>query len=239
MHPWHHIHVTVEDREAAAIWHDQHTEVVRVKPTPRSEQLFHGPNLIQIQSNAVASEPNNAVIEAIGMSVTDLPALLSDWTSAKGTILSQTAKTALVLDPWGVPFEFVQAAAAGHTHITVSTPDPDSLLSWYEENVGGEKCDCDWDNARLGLQFDTIMLCFRETQSQEQNRPWGPLDHLGWVTENLDKSYEEMTANNVKFPVKPREFGRVRIAFAADPCGIWFELVEPPDGDIRIIKPNM
>jgi len=60
-----------------------------------------------------------------------------------------------------------------------------------------------------------------------------PIDHLGWYTDDLDASFTHLSANGVKFPVKPREFGQVRLAFAEDPGGNWIELLEPPKGIIK------
>ena len=236
MYPWHHIHATVDDREAAAIWHEKHTGARRNKPSPRSENLYYGPNLLQFQSEAVAKEPKSATIDSIGLSTPNLPEMLSSWTAADGKILSQQKETSQVLDPWGVAFELVEANAAGQTHLNISTGDPDSLLSWYESNLGGERGDCAWDSNRSGLNFDTITLFFQESKFQKHKHPWGPIDHIGWITHDLDDTFEKLTDNNVKFTAKPREFGIVRLAFFIDPCGILIELVEPPEG--MNLKPN-
>jgi hypothetical protein len=61
------------------------------------------------------------------------------------------------------------------------------------------------------------------------------IDHLGWYTEDLDTTFHQLSTNSVHFPVLPREFGPVRLAFAEDPCGNWIELLEPPNG--IIMKP--
>jgi hypothetical protein len=60
-----------------------------------------------------------------------------------------------------------------------------------------------------------------------------PIHHLGWYTNNLDDLFQKMSSKGINFPIKPREFGPVRLAFAEDPCGIWIELLEPPNGIIR------
>ncbi len=236
MYPWHHIHATVEDREAAALWHEKFTKADRKKPSPRSENLYFGPNLLQFQTDAVAREPKQSAIESIGLDTDNLSEMLSNWTSAKGTVLSRTDELALALDPWAVPFELVAADAIGQTHLNISSADPESLLGWYEKNLGGEKCGCDWDTARSGLKFDTITLYFQQPDSDRQKLSWGPIDHIGWLTDDLDGCYERLTANEVKFTVKPREFGIVRLAFIVDPGGILIELVEPPEG--MNIKPD-
>ncbi len=64
--PWHHIHITLDDRQAVAEWHDAHTLAVRREPTKRSENLMYGPNLLQVQGEDVARAPRGAWIDARG-----------------------------------------------------------------------------------------------------------------------------------------------------------------------------
>ncbi len=230
--PWHHVHITLPDREAAAIWHAGHTPAERGPPTKRSENLFCGPNLLQIQTVAVADEPRGARIDSIGIGVPDLKAALANWQSGGGSVIAQTTTTIRLNDPWGAPFELVETAQAGFTHINIAAQDPGRLLAWYEVNLGGERTACEWDSSRLALMYDTIQIVFAKTEPDATARVGRPIDHLGWYTEDLDATFERLSANSVSFPIPPREFGPVRLAFAEDPCGIWVELVEPPDGII-------
>lgn len=237
MYPWHHIHATVDDREAAALWHVQQTKAKRNKPSPRSENLYYGPNLLQFQTEAVAKQAKKASIDSIGLSTQNLPAMVSAWSAADGTILFQGEGASNVLDPWGVAFELVEADESAQSHLNISTDDPESLLSWYISNLGGERCECPWNTNRSGLKFDTITIFFQESKFRQHEQPWGPIDHIGWLTDDLDESYELLTASNTKFIVQPREFGQVRLAFIVDPCGILIELVEPPEG--MNLKPGL
>jgi hypothetical protein len=188
--------------------------------------LTYGPNLLQIQSEAVANKPQEALIESIGLCVGDLPAALKEWASNGGTILSQSGKTALVLDPWSVAFELVASEPAGQTHLNISTTHPEGLINWYSSNLGGKPCLCTWDFSRSGLTYNTIDLLFQKIDSRKSRRPWGPIDHIGLLVGNLDQTYDTLTAKGVPFTVKPREFGSARIAFILDPCGILIELIE-------------
>jgi catechol 2,3-dioxygenase-like lactoylglutathione lyase family enzyme len=80
--------------------------------------------------------------------------------------------------------------------------------------------------------YDTIQIVFAKIEPDVAATVGRPIDHLGWYTDDLDATFERLSANSVSFPIPPREFGQVRLAFAEDPCGIWVELVEPPDGII-------
>ena len=229
--PWHHIHVTLPDREAAAKWHDQHTPAKRIQPTKRSENLYYRPNLLQIQSTAVAPEPRDGRIDSIGIGVLNLKDTLAEWESAGGTIDILTRYFAKVHDPWGVPFELVERSSGGYTHINISAVAPGQLRDWYEDNLGGTRVTCEWDKTRLALEYDTMLIAFNPASSTISSSAKRTIDHLGWYTNDVDRIFNKLSVNGVDFPGKPRDYGSVRLAFAEDPCGIWIELhILPNEG---------
>jgi catechol 2,3-dioxygenase-like lactoylglutathione lyase family enzyme len=229
---WHHVHITLSDREAAAKWHDQHTPAKRTQPTRRSENIYCGPNLLQIQSIKVAPESRDAHIESIGIGVLNINEAVTDWRSAGGSIDSLSRHIAKVRDPWGVPFEFIESSQSGYTHINIAVAEPKQLCNWYESNLGGTRVTCDWDNTRFVLAYDTMQIMFISLTPPISSTAERYIDHLGWFTEDLDTIYQRLSAQNVRFPVIPRKYGPVRLAFAEDPCGNWIELLEPPNGNI-------
>ena len=109
--PWHHVHITVQDREAAAHWHAEHTPATRKEPTPRSENLVCAPNLMQIQSRPVASQATDAYLHSVGISTTDMDRFVARWRAAGGTVKS-TGATAQLIDPWGLGVEVISGEAA-------------------------------------------------------------------------------------------------------------------------------
>jgi len=231
--PWHHVHITLSDREAAARWHEQHSPAKRTQPTKRSENLYCGPNLLQIQSTAVAPEPSDGRIESIGIGVLNVSEAVADWQSAGGFIDNLTRRTARVRDPWGVPFELIESTHMGYTHINIAVAAPEELRDWYESNLGGTRLTCEWDDSRFVLAYDTMKVMFISATSPVSSTVERVIDHLGWYTKDLDTTYRWLSTKKVHFPVMPREFGPVRLAFAEDPCGNWIELLEPPNGIIR------
>jgi len=234
--PWHHMHITLKDREAAALWHDQHSPAKRIQPTNRSEQLYSGPNLLQIQSIAVAPKSHNGFISSIGIGVLNLTEVIFDWQSSGGIVIVRTDHTAWIQDPWGVPFEIVEGPRVGYTHINIAANAPEQLCDWYETNLGGMRTACEWDKTRLALEYDTMLLIFIPISSSVYPSSERPLDHMGWCTRDLDATYQRLSSNGVHFPVVPRVFGPVRLAFLEDPCGCWIELVEPKNGIISKLK---
>jgi len=232
--PWHHVHITITDREAAARWHEQYTLAKRVQPTKRSENLFCGPNLMQIQSESFTPEPRDARIDNIGIGVSNIIETVADWQSAGGSVETLTDQVALVRDPWGVRFELVEKSSVGYTHINIAAKIPQKLCDWYESNIGGTRTTCEWDDTRFALEYDTIQIVFMMSPITSVSER--PIDHLGWYTEDLEADFNRLSSKGVHFPVAPRPFGPVRLAFAEDPSGNWIELLEPPNG--VIIKPT-
>jgi len=230
---WHHVHITLSDREAASKWHEQHSPAKRSPPTIRSENLYCGPNLLQIQSTTVSPDPRNRCIGSIGIGVLNINDTAIDWQSAGGSIEVLKKHIAKVRDPWGVPFELVEGYDIGYTHINLVAAEPELLSKWYESNLGGTRVKCDWDDTRFVLAYDTMLIMFISDTVSISSTTERYIDHLGWFTEDLDSTYQRLSANNVHFPVLPREYGPVRLAFAEDPYRNWIELLEPPNGKIR------
>ena len=105
---WHHIHITIEDRSAAAGWYGDAISARRSEPTPRSENLWFDRNLIQIQSEDVAADSVSR-FHSIGFMAADLNSALGKLVDAGATIIRRHEKTALISDPFGTSMELVAA----------------------------------------------------------------------------------------------------------------------------------
>lgn len=234
---WHHIHITIEDRSAAAGWYREAVGARRAEPTPRSENLWFDRNLIQIQSEEVAADSVSR-FHSIGFSVEDLDASLRKLVDAGATIIQRHQKMALLADPFGTSVELVAADRDCQSHVNIVCDDPSVHASWYAEMFDGVRVECPWDESRQAVRWCTETVCFLQNQNKAQrktNRDKGrssedrAIDHIGWYVLDLEKSYEELSARDVTFPVPPTPFGAVRLAFLKDPGGIWIELLEPAD----------
>ena len=95
---------------------------------------------------------------------------------------------------------------------------------------------CEWDSNRLALEYDTMLIVFNSVKSTAFSSGKPINGHLGWYTDDVDGLFHELSKNGVKFPVKPRDYGTVRLAFAEDPCGLWIELHILPRGGKPIFK---
>ena len=95
---------------------------------------------------------------------------------------------------------------------------------------GGVAGTCPWDPSRLGVGYDTMWISFTsEPVEAEETRP---IDHIGFFTSELDATSARLEEIGAPFPIPPRPFNTVRLAFFEDPGGIWVELVELPGGRI-------
>ncbi|MDP6377794.1 MAG: VOC family protein [Pseudomonadales bacterium] len=232
-YPWHHVHITLPDRTEAAAWHSAHTPAHRVAATPRSENLYIGPNLLQIQGEAVATAPEHGRVARIGIGVPDVGDVVEHMLARGGRLRHADGDATVVEDAWGTCLELVERPSPGYTHVAVECHDPGALAAWYERMLGGIRGDCAWDRQRTLVVFDTMALTFEQRDTFKPET--GIIDHYGWYTEDLDVAYSELSNLGVSFPVAPRQFGKVRLAFMHDPVGIWIELLEA-EGK-RIEKP--
>ena len=230
--PWHHVHLTSPDRGTSAAWYQQHLGLHRADPSKRSENLYLGPNLIQIQGEAVAVTPHSGEIENLGFGVPDPEAFVSRLVAGGAT----RTDTRTVLDPWGTPFEFIEADVTDikFQGVHIGVDDPDAVAHWYAGHLGGQVTACPFDRTRLQVSYDTA--CLTVGERQQASAKSRPIDHLGWFCNDLTHLATSLTRSGVEFTIPPRPYGGVRLAFIRDPAGIWSELVEPPGG--RILSRN-
>ncbi|XOV86629.1 MAG: VOC family protein [Pseudomonadota bacterium] len=224
--PWHHVHVTMAERQRAASWYEQYLGATLKTPTPRSENLMYGPNLMQFQGDAVAGPLTGSRLLSLGFTVPSV-ATITGLTNVRAV---QASGTVLATDPFGMQLELTVGDTFAQTHLNIAADAPDELADWYHTHFGGEACTCDFDPQRRGLAWDTYRIYFLPMQATPTDNRC--IDHIGWYTTNLDAEYQALIDSGVDFAVPPRDFGAVRLAFARDPTGIWIELVEPPNGKV-------
>ena len=228
-----HVHVTTKQRDVAASWLSERVGGLTVgKPTPRSENVLDARrNLFQVQSSApLAIEPDgSAWVSSVGIGVEDLAATLAAWEEAGGAVTTRSGAVAGVVDPWGVPYELVQSDDPGLSHVNVLCRRPDELLDWYETHLGGVRSTPAFDPSRQALRFPTGMqLVF--TQAPDETVAPDPsdktlrrIDHLGFAAGDVAAACEVLKSAGVTITMEFGKFGP--FAFAADPSGLWFELM--------------
>lgn len=114
-------------------------------------------------------------------------------------------------------------------HVHVVNPEWHDAAPWLAEHA---PLDCvAWEHQG----YDTCQLLFRQADAAtlDQGAGYRHYDHLGWFVEDIHGTCDELVAGGVEFPAhasrgaaNPPQPGDGRmIAFARDPGGIWFELV--------------
>lgn len=227
--PWHHVHLTHPNREEVAIWYTRYLGARRGEATKRSENLWYGKNLVQIQSDTVVKPPKTGEFDHIGLSTQDIKHSINTAIDASARQIGED----LITDPWGTRIQFVQSSVFGFHHVLINCTDPSESVRWYAVNLGGEVITCPWNKSYLAVQYDTMWMVFGRGE-KGANNPLAsrPVCHTGWYTDDIDKVVERMISNGCQFPIPVRPFGTVRLAFAEDPSGLWVELVELPGGKI-------
>ena len=227
--PWHHIHLTHQDREEVALWYASHLGARRGKGTPRSENLWYGNNLVQVQSDTSIKPPTSGEFGHIGLGAPNPTETLKTAVDAGATQVDEN----LITDPWGTPIQLVESEVTEFHHLLVLCTDPDESSAWYATHIGGEIVTCPWNDNYQAIRYDTMWLLFGQAESAEAVlKPTRSVCHGGWYTPNIDETVSRMEAAGCKFPVPIMPFGAVRLAFAEDPSGLWIELLEMPGGEI-------
>ena len=222
--PWHHVHLTHENRAQVALWYAQHLGARRGNGTKRSENLWFDNNLVQVQSDTAIKPPRAGEFDHIGIETPDVSATMQEAESAGGD---------LIVDPWGTRIQLVASDRTGFHHVMIACEDPKASALWYATCIGGKVIPCPWNRSFLAIGYDTMWLAFREARpAPTRHSSPRPICHIGWYTSDMDKTVARMLAAGCAFPVPIRPFGSVRLAFAEDPSGLWVELIEPGDGVI-------
>ena len=239
---WHHVHAVNPEWHDAAHWYAEYSPLDcpswehPAHKVYKSEVLRSGPNLVLMMKAQHADAPNMAAIESLGIAVPDMGQALGLFTAGGGKVESRDDGSALVTDPWGMRLEFLQSEETDSalSHVNIVAQDPQMLSDWYHQHLGGESRTCEFDESRLALVYDTCQLLFRQSDvvTPDDSAGYRHYDHLGWLVEDLYGTCDELMAGGVEFPehasrgaANPPKPGDGRnIAFARDPCGIWFEL---------------
>jgi hypothetical protein len=213
------------------MWHALHTPAWTGWSNEISDTLHCGHCQLKIESNQTSTESStDARLDSVGMFVSDKKNFIKNWDEGGGTILSESDTVAVLRDPWGTKCEVVVGPFDGYSHLNIEAKDPRKLCSWYESTFGGIRSICSWDNRRLVLEYKNMSILFSQAAEMELSAGSRNLDHFCWVTTDIDYSFKHLKKIGVNFPVEPRPLRRVHIAYAEDPAGIWFELLQYPAG---------
>ncbi len=115
-------------------------------------------------------------------------------------------------------------------HAAVFVRDLEKVLGFYRDLLGGEVVRTAHipasDTAISYVQIGEGVLEFLS----RKDAPKYGMEHLAFMVDDLDATWESMSADGIEFSVKPKTAGSGvgRIAFLSDPDGIRLELLAQP-----------
>ncbi len=223
-----HVQLAVPDPAKAVDWYVKYLGGVR---TATGDGVLFGPMRVSFSRAAGAAPSAARVIDSIGFSFLDVDAKMAELQAAGIKIVMATRqipqmfKMAYIEDPWGVTVEIVQdPEALGFHHVHLRAADPDALVSWLLDTVGGER-------GKVGGQLDALRYGRLWVVTQKSNETPAPsagsaINHIGWRAANLDQTLAALKTKGVKVTTEPRVVGALRVAFLEGPIGLRVELVE-------------
>ena len=241
---YHHVHLAVPSPTEAVKWYVEHLDCRPIVDRDEAADCG-GVEIVFAAGTTIGGSPGTGV-NHIGFSFADLTAKMAALEAAgvggSGVRLQRfedgsTLRDApglfaygFIFDPWGTRIELVEDPEyLGFHHVHLSSPDPGATLAWYRDTFGGE---ADSLKGRLdGLLFgDVWLFVSRETEARLASTEGRSVDHLGFVTPDLDAAAIAMRRQGVAFqqdPLAP-DHGRssARQAFVSGPDGVRIEVVE-------------
>ena len=230
--PYDHMHLAAPDPVQAVQWYQKYFGGQPL-PGEGTDRLMIGKTRFVFMKAQGAQPSAGSSIDHVGFSVPDLDAKMKQFAADGVKIVSPMQepaglfKLAFIEDPWGVKIEVVQdPETPGFHHIHLRAPNPDEVLTWYLEKFGGER-------AKLKNRIDAVkygevwLLVQRGDATPSQGHA---IDHLGWRTPNLSRTFADLTGKGAKSTVEPREVTigttKVQISFVEGPSATRIEVVQ-------------
>jgi catechol 2,3-dioxygenase-like lactoylglutathione lyase family enzyme len=123
-------------------------------------------------------------------------------------------------------------------HVGARIRDLDASLAFYTETIGAEEVDRLFMSStrvnRVHVQIATGLVELLHSEEVDPDATYG-LNHVGFMTDDLDGDYAQLTGAGYAEISAPRiaGSGQGRLAFLADPNGVRIELLQRSE-DFRI-----
>lgn len=123
-------------------------------------------------------------------------------------------------------------------HVALKVEDIDECVAFYREYFDAELLERGYadtgtgatavNHAALEVGDKRVYLFDRapyEAAGLSDEIPPGFL-HFGFVVDDIEAAYQELTATGIEFIMEPSVFGDLKIAFFTDPADVRIELLE-------------
>jgi catechol 2,3-dioxygenase-like lactoylglutathione lyase family enzyme len=197
--------------------------------------VYFGDTYIRFVPTDVVRPSTGSVIDHVGLSFTDLAAVMDKLEGSGATVLSPLRNVegffpmAYVEDPWGVKFELVEDAEwPGFHHVHLRVADPEATLDWYETNVGGarELFKGRLDGLRFGGMWLLVSAAGNDAVAPSADRA---IRNLAWEVADVVVASAALQAQGAKLISDSRPFQNLRYAFFEDPEGVRVEVLHYAD----------
>jgi lactoylglutathione lyase len=119
-------------------------------------------------------------------------------------------------------------------HVSITVKDMDDSIRFYTEVVGLKlrtRREIPENNAEIAFLTDDQSDVQLELTYWKEKKDWNQgdeLDHLAFGVPDMDQAMKWFKDNNVEITKEPYSLrgSTTRIAFIADPNGIWLEIIE-------------
>jgi catechol 2,3-dioxygenase-like lactoylglutathione lyase family enzyme len=227
---WDHVHLTVSDTEAAAVWYAKHFGGKVTKSGP-FDAVWFGTNLMKFRGGrGEILGSDGSITDHIAFSVEDVEgkaAALGEDGAEVPAANRRKPGFRYATDPWGTKIELLDDEdLRGFHHVLLKSTRPRATVEWYTSVFGGEAAkfkDAISINAiRYGDMYLFVQKSLRPVASTK-NRS---VDHLGWQFKDFDAIIKKLKGLGVKFIVEPNKSGDHMMAFIESPGGVKIEIVE-------------
>jgi len=227
-----HVHMSVPDPRAAAQWYHDHIGGEWVDG--RDDRLLFGTTRIMFLQGQGRRPSAGSVVDHLGFSYPDLAAKLAELQAAGATVTTPLReveglfKLSFVDDPFGTRLELIEEPQhLGFHHVHLRSPDPESMLAWYENMFGGVRM-------RMRGRLDGILypgnVWILVQRGENFPSTEGTIDHIGWRSPETEGMVAALTSRGAELTTQPRDLtlpnGVIRFFYIAGPEGARIELVE-------------
>ena len=219
------VHIRVADPGKAVEWYVKH---LGARSDGSNARVHFGDTVVAIVATKTPQPSAGSVIDHFAVSFADVDARIRALEAA-GIAVKQAQgsgfpKSGFVEDPWGVRIELLQdPAAAGFHHVHLSVADPQAVLSWYHERLGGERGKLGGSD---GLRYGNMWLLAERSPAAVAPSADRAIMNVAWRVTDIHRAIAELQAKGVQVVTAPRQIGDLWYAFIEGPDGVRTELLQ-------------
>jgi catechol 2,3-dioxygenase-like lactoylglutathione lyase family enzyme len=219
------VHIRVADPAKAVEWYVKH---LGARSDGSNARVHFGDTVVAIVATKTPQPSAGSVIDHFAVSFADVDGQIRALEAAGITVKkpqgSGFAKSGFIEDPWGARIELLQdPSALGFHHVHLSVADPQAVLAWYQERLGGERGKLGGSD---GLRYGKIWLLAERSTAAAAPSAERAIMNVAWRVADIQRAIAELQAKGVQVVTAPRQIGDLWYAFVEGPDGVRTELLQ-------------